>query len=245
MEFFAKLGGATVEDLLLLQPRRYEDRRTGWSIGLLPLKVPATVLGRIVAQGTNYYAKKTKSTFEFILDDGTGRLDCRWWNVPWLAEKFRVGDEVFVHGKLLSLKPRTMDHPETEIVESDGEASTHLHRIVPVYPLTEGLSQGWLRGLLFEIRLALGRGKKAQHHIVRGLMFSQSVLDKITHSWRWVVVLFWVSGSSRRAWRPRAARALPDVAITLPRSAKALPASFSRCQWGGMERKRGGLSAAS
>jgi hypothetical protein len=60
-----------------------------------------------------------------------------------------VGDEVFVHGKLLSLKPRTMDHPETEIVEADGEASTHLHRIVPVYPLTEGLSQRWLRGLLW------------------------------------------------------------------------------------------------
>ncbi len=149
VEFFAKLGVATVEDLLLLQPRRHEDRRTGWSIGLLLLKVPATVLGRIIAQGTNFYAKKTKSTFEFILDDGTGRLHCRWWNVPWLAEKFRVGDEVFVHGKLLSLKPRTMDHPETEIVESGEEASTHLHRIVPVYPLTEGLSQRWLRGLLW------------------------------------------------------------------------------------------------
>ncbi|MEN9575890.1 MAG: RecG-like helicase [Verrucomicrobiota bacterium] len=149
VEFFAKLGVVTVEDLLLLQPRRHEDRRTGWSIGLLPLKVPATLLGRIVAQGTNYYAKKTKSTFEFILDDGTGRLHCRWWNLPWLAEKFRVGDEVFVHGKLLSLKPRTMDHPETEIVESGEEASTHLHRIVPVYPLTEGLSQRWLRGLVW------------------------------------------------------------------------------------------------
>ncbi|MEQ2007679.1 MAG: ATP-dependent DNA helicase RecG [Limisphaerales bacterium] len=149
VEFFAKLGVVTVEDLLLLQPRRHEDRRTGWSIGTLPLKIPATVLGRIVAQGTNYYAKKTKSTFEFILDDGTGRMHCRWWNLPWLAEKFRVGDEVFVHGKLLSLKPRTMDHPETEIVETGDEPSVHLHRIVPVYPLTEGLSQRWLRGLVW------------------------------------------------------------------------------------------------
>ena len=151
VEFFAKLGVTTVEDLLLLQPRRHEDRRTGWSIGTLPLKVPATVLGRIVAQGTNYYAKRAKSTFEFILDDGTGRLHCRWWNLPWLADKFRVGDEVFVHGRLLSLKPRTMDHPETEIVETGDEPSVHLHRIVPVYPLTEGLSQRWLRGLLWRV----------------------------------------------------------------------------------------------
>ncbi len=149
VEFFAKLGIVTIEDLLLHQPRRYEDRRTGCTIAQLKLNEPATVLGKIVAQGVNYYAKRTKSVFEFILDDGTARLHCRWWNLPWLEEKFHVGDEVFVHGKLLSLKPRTMDHAETEIVESGDEASTHLHRIVPVYPLTEGISQRWLRGLLW------------------------------------------------------------------------------------------------
>ncbi len=149
VEFFAKLGIATVEDLLLYQPRRYEDRRTGCTIAQLKLHQSATVLGRIVAQGVNYFAKRTKSVFEFILDDGTARLHCRWWNLPWLEDKFHVGDEVFVHGRLLSLKPRTIDHPETEIVETGDEASTHLHRIVPVYSLTEGLSQRWLRGLLW------------------------------------------------------------------------------------------------
>ncbi len=149
MEFFAKLGIVTVEDLLLYQPRRYEDRRTGCTIAQLKLHQSATVLGRIVAQGVNYFAKRTKSVFEFILDDGTARLHCRWWNLPWLEDKFHVGDEVFVHGRLLSLKPRTIDHPETEVVETGDEASTHLHRIVPVYSLTEGLSQRWLRGLLW------------------------------------------------------------------------------------------------
>ena len=150
VEFFAKLGIASVEDLLLHQPRRYEDRRAkGCTIAQLKLNEPATVLGKIVAQGVSYYSKRTKSVFEFILDDGTARLHCRWWNLPWLEDKFRVGDEVFVHGKLLSLKPRTMDHPETEVVEAGDEASVHLHRIVPVYPLTEGLSQRWLRGLLW------------------------------------------------------------------------------------------------
>jgi len=150
VEFFAKLGIATIEDLLLHQPRRYEDRRaTGCTIAQLKLNEPATVLGKIVAQGVNKFAKGTKSVFEFILDDDTARLHCRWWNLPWLEDKFRVGDEVFVYGRLLSLKPRTIDHPETEIVEAGDEASVHLHRIVPVYPLTEGLSQRWLRGLVW------------------------------------------------------------------------------------------------
>jgi len=149
VELFAKLGIATVEDLLLHAPRRHEDRRTGCTIAQLKPDAPATVLGRIVAQGVSYAKQRTLSVYEFILDDGTGRLHCRWWNLPWLAEKFHVGDEVFVHGKLKSIKPRTMDHPETEVVEAGDEASTHLHRIVPVYPLTEGLSQRWLRGLLW------------------------------------------------------------------------------------------------
>ncbi len=149
VELFAKLGIRTVGDLLLHAPRRYEDRRTGCTIAQLKPEAPATVLGKIVAQGVSHAKQRTLSVFEFILDDGTGRLHCRWWNLPWLAEKFHVGDEVFVHGKLKSLKPRTMDHPETEVVEAGDEASTHLHRIVPVYPLTDGLSQRWLRGLLW------------------------------------------------------------------------------------------------
>jgi ATP-dependent DNA helicase RecG len=149
VELLGKLGIVTVGDLLLHAPRRHEDRRTGCTIAQLKLAEPATVLGKIVAQGVNFAKQRTLSVFEFILDDGTARLHCRWWNLPWLAEKFHVGDEVFVHGKLKALKPRTMDHPETEIVESGDEASTHLHRIVPVYPLTEGLSQRWLRGLLW------------------------------------------------------------------------------------------------
>jgi ATP-dependent DNA helicase RecG len=54
-----------------------------------------------------------------------------------------------VFGKPLSLKPRTMDHPETEVIEGGEERFIHFNRIVPVYPLTEGLPQRWLRGLVW------------------------------------------------------------------------------------------------
>ncbi|MCL5095951.1 MAG: DEAD/DEAH box helicase, partial [Candidatus Omnitrophica bacterium] len=61
------------------------------------------------------------------------------------------GDQVVVFGKPVSLKPRTMDHPETEKVENLEEESIHLNRIVPVYPLTEGLPQRWLRALVWRV----------------------------------------------------------------------------------------------
>jgi ATP-dependent DNA helicase RecG len=42
-----------------------------------------------------------------------------------------------------------MDHPETEVIEGGEESFIHINRIAPVYPLTEGLPQRWLRGLIW------------------------------------------------------------------------------------------------
>ena len=155
----ARLEIHTIEDLLLHRPRRYEDRRHFKNISELTKDEPATARGSIVAQGLKRFRKGTKSIFEFILEDGTGRLHCRWWNLPFMEKYFTVGDEVFVFGKLVETKPRTMDHPESEVIEGGEESFVHINRIAPVYPLTEGLPQRWLRGLIwrtlerFEIRI--------------------------------------------------------------------------------------------
>src|SRR5436190_20138351 len=66
-----------------------------------------------------------------------------------MGKYFQTGDEVVGYGKPLSLKPRTMDHPETEVVEPGEENFIHFNRITPIYPLTEGLPQRWLRGLIW------------------------------------------------------------------------------------------------
>src|SRR5205823_9432813 len=102
------------------------------------------------------FRKRSKSIYELVLDDGSGRLHCRWWNLPFMEKNFAVGDEVVVFGKLLSLKPRTMDHPEYEVVESGEENFIHLNRFTPIYPLTEGLPQRWLRSLIWRTREQFG-----------------------------------------------------------------------------------------
>jgi ATP-dependent DNA helicase RecG len=145
----ARLKIFTIEDLLLHRPHRYDDRRHFISIEELKLKEPATVRGKIVAQGVKYFKKRTCSVFEFVLDDGTARLHCRWWNLPFMEKYFHVGDEVMVFGKPVGVRPRTIDHPETEVLEPGEDASIHLDRIVPIYPLTEGLPQRWLRSLIW------------------------------------------------------------------------------------------------
>ena len=145
----ARLDIHTVEDLLLHRPRRYEDRRHFRKIAELTKDEPATARGTIVASGLRRFRGGSKSVFEIILDDGTARLHCRWWNLPFMEKYFAMGDEVFVYGKLSETKPRVMTHPETEVIEGGEESFIHINRIAPVYPLTEGLPQRWLRGLVW------------------------------------------------------------------------------------------------
>lgn len=144
----ARLKLHVVQDLLMHLPRRHEDRRHYCKISELELGKAATTRGTVVAMGTKRFRGGRGSVFELILEDGSGRLHCRWWNLPFMQNYFAVGDEVFAYGKLSSLKPRTVDHPETEVLEAGEESTLHSNRIVPVYPLTEGVQQRWLRGLI-------------------------------------------------------------------------------------------------
>src|ERR1041384_4266497 len=145
----ARLEIFTVNDLLLHRPRRYEDRRYARKIAQLELGESTATRGKIVAQGLKRYRGGSRSIFEIILDDGTARLHCRWWNLPFMEKYFQPGDEVLVFGKVLQVKPRTIDHPETEVLEPGEEPSIHIDRIAPIYPLTEGLPQRWLRSLIW------------------------------------------------------------------------------------------------
>ncbi|HEV2393490.1 MAG TPA: ATP-dependent DNA helicase RecG [Verrucomicrobiae bacterium] len=145
----ARLEVRTIEDLLLHRPLRYEDRQHLRRIAELEKGSPAITHGKIVAMGTKWYKQHSKSIFEIILDDGSARLHCRWWNLLYMEKYFKPGDEVLVFGRPVSLKPRTIDHAETEVLEGGEESFIHLNRITPVYPLTEGLPQRWLRAMVW------------------------------------------------------------------------------------------------
>jgi ATP-dependent DNA helicase RecG len=149
-KLLARLDIFTVEDLLLHKPRRYEDRRKFLPIRDLKLKEAATVRGKIVAAGVKRFKRGTRAMFECVFDDGTARLHGRWWQAqPWMPDWFAVGREFLIFGKPESLKPRTMDHPETELVEPGEDEFIHVNRIVPVHPLTEGLTARVMRTLVW------------------------------------------------------------------------------------------------
>jgi ATP-dependent DNA helicase RecG len=150
-KLLARLEIFTVEDLLLHKPRRYEDRRKFLPIRDLKLKEAATVRGKIVAAGIKRFKKGTRAMFECVFDDGTVLLHCRWWQAqPWMEDWYAVGREFLIFGKLDDdKKPRTFTHPETEFVEPGDDEFIHVNRIVPIHPLTDGLTARVMRSLIW------------------------------------------------------------------------------------------------
>jgi ATP-dependent DNA helicase RecG len=149
-KLLARLNIFTIEDLLLHKPRRYEDRRKFLPIRDLKLKEAATVRGIIVAAGVKRFRKGARAMFECVFDDGTAHLHCRWWQAQsWMEDWYAVGREFLIFGKPDSLKPRNMDHPETELVEPGEDEFIHVNRIVPIHPLTDGLTARVMRTLVW------------------------------------------------------------------------------------------------
>lgn len=150
-ELLAKLEIHSVMDLLLHQPRRYEDRRTISDIRDLEPKQAAVCVGEVIAAGEKRFQRGRRTMFEAIVADDSGRLYLRWWNAPYIIGRFNVGDRLLIIGRVSGKKPAAMDHPEIENLGADGEMGEDAKRIVPIYPLTEGVTQRWMQSLIFRV----------------------------------------------------------------------------------------------
>ncbi len=140
------LGIRTVRDALFLVPRRYEDRRALLPIGRLRLGEFQTVAGHVKAVGAGR-TRRGVPYCEVMVQDGSGTLLARWYRQPYLTRTFRRGQQVILAGRVSPYPPREMVNPEHEIQDAGDpvEARYHTGRIVPIYPLTAGLSQRFLR----------------------------------------------------------------------------------------------------
>lgn len=151
-ELLAKFGVRTVWDALALRPARYEDRRHFQPVAMLHLGTSAVVAAKI----TGVWAAKTKANVPYVqamLTDGAGTLRARWYRSMWLLKMLQVGQQIVVSGRLNAYPPVEFVNPEWEILE-EGDAPENGHhtgRIVPIYPLTAGITQRWLRAWLADL----------------------------------------------------------------------------------------------
>lgn len=138
----ARLGVQRVGDLLSLYPRRYDDYRALKPINQLESNEDVTIIGQIW-ETRKRLSRQNRTVVTTILTDGTATIEVSWFNQPWLEKQLTPGKQIVLSGRVEQYLGRlTFQSPEWE--ELDKEL-VHTGRLVPVYPLTQGLTAKWLR----------------------------------------------------------------------------------------------------
>lgn len=159
-EQLGRLGITTVSDLLTHFPVRYEDRRNIQPIAELKEGETQTIRGTIASAG-ELKRRGGRRMFQAVIKDKSGFLRAVWFSTRggYLVKKFRAGKPVIGTGKVVYNSYQRcleMMHPDMEVVE-EGEQERS-GGILPIYSLTEGITQKSLRAILnrvFESRLKL------------------------------------------------------------------------------------------
>jgi ATP-dependent DNA helicase RecG len=91
------------------------------------------------------------------IEDETGTAEAIWFNQLYLAEKFKRGQILILSGKVKMYKTLQLVSPAYEIISESAtdkfnaeELSAEFGRILPIYPLTEGVSHKRFRSIVRE-----------------------------------------------------------------------------------------------
>ena len=149
-KLLAKLDLVTIEDALVRHlPLRHEDRSQVIPLGRITVGEARTCAGTIAGISPPPRGRG-RMPLVVTIRDASGFLNCAWFNQPYLARVFKRGQRLIVHGKVqpYGRGPLQMLVKDFEVVEDGEDEPLHAGRLVPVYPLTEGLTQRPLRRLM-------------------------------------------------------------------------------------------------
>jgi ATP-dependent DNA helicase RecG len=149
---------ATVEDLLLHLPFRYEDRLNPRALNELKAGETASVIGEV--RGAALLRTKKMPIFEMTVGQGLQSMKCMWFHGKYLEGRFRTGQMVALFGKVepsRSGRGFKMIQPQFEVLpDGSGDALDQIlevGRITPVYESLGGskLASRWIRRTIWNI----------------------------------------------------------------------------------------------
>jgi ATP-dependent DNA helicase RecG len=144
-----RLGLRVLGDLLWHLPRRYDDYSKLKTISRLWYGEDVTIIATIDDIQMRPTRGGRVKLVEAVVSDGTGAIRVTWFNQPWILERLRPGRAVVMAGRVEQYLGRlTMNNPDWEPVERQ---QLHTNRIVPVYPLTSGVTAKWLRRVISSV----------------------------------------------------------------------------------------------
>lgn len=143
-----KLGITTIEDLIYVFPRDYQDRRGIREISCLAPEQPALIRARIDRIKAEPYRRGRKQILRLHISDDSAAMEVVFFNAVYLAKSFRQGGFYDFFGKPVQSQGKLqMVHPDYAPSEKGLEQG-----ILPIYPLAAGISQkemrSWQRAIL-------------------------------------------------------------------------------------------------
>ena len=135
---FAALNIYTLEDLLCHFPRAYEDRTKMVEIGQLEVDRPACFKAVVMNTPRTNHIRKGLDITKVQVADHSGRLNLVFFNQKFTTEQLQYGREYIFYGTLSGdYMGYNMTSPSFESPES---VPVTTRRVLPIYPLTAGLS---------------------------------------------------------------------------------------------------------
>jgi len=151
-QVLSKLNIYTLGDLLFHLPRRYEDRRQFRKIAHARPGDAVTVSGKLVT--VDNVKVRNLTLTKAYLDDGSGVLELVWYNQPYMKDTLNKlrNSQIVAYG-IVKESPYglQMETPEWEDLPdgADPDSLLSVNRIVPIYPLTEGIRQKRMRQIIW------------------------------------------------------------------------------------------------
>ncbi len=142
---FAKLGVNNTEELLRYFPRGYEDRTRVVALADAPIGENVCIRARAFSGVKEARIRRNMTIYSMIVTDDADMLNIIWYNNRFVKGAFREGEEYIFYGSIhLNRGKRELVNP---IYESVGKEK-FTGKIVPVYPLCEGLTQAAVRSAI-------------------------------------------------------------------------------------------------
>ena len=147
---FANLNILTLGDLICHFPRAYEDRTKLVPIEKLEADVPACFKAMVMNTPRTAHIRKGLDLTKVQVADTTGRLNLTFFNNKYVTDQLQYGREYIFYGAVSGdFIGYNMTNPVFEALESQPVTT---RRILPIYPLTAGLSNA---AILKAVRQAL------------------------------------------------------------------------------------------
>ena len=137
-KLFEALNIFTLGDLICHFPRGYEDRTKLLPLAQLEVDKPACFRAMVMSTPRTNHIRKGLDLTKVQVADHTGRLNLTFFNSKYAAEHLEYGREYIFYGCLSGdFSAYGMTNPIFEDVDS---AAVTTRRVMPIYPLTAGLT---------------------------------------------------------------------------------------------------------